>query len=116
MDNTKIPYEIKQALIEKAAIKLYGKDESYKFSRDWAVEQRLEKALQTLTKTVKKNIIKRAVDNLLVPNEYWALGRSGMLYEFFPKFTGNLGQDREEFTEFYMERGKPWVDEILKPR
>lgn len=110
-----IPQEIKSAIVDRDYKEMYGWE--YTGHDGTPLDIAFENAIYSLSKTVKKNIIKKTVDNLLVPNEYWSLQRSGMFYEFFPQLSGELGKDREAFTKFWMNRenSKGWIDLVLNP-
>lgn len=107
-----IPFEIKTAITDRSYRKMYNCD-YYNNGTPFIIA--FENALDFLSKTIKKNIINKTVEYILVPNEYWALQRSGMFYEFFPKMTGVLGDDRKDFTDFWFEREnkKGWLKLIL---
>jgi len=40
----------------------------------------------------------------MIEKEYYQLLKSGMFWEFFPEFTGELSKDELAFTEFYNKR------------
>lgn len=111
-----VPYEVKRNMLDRHFKILYGHGyhvggSSY-FNRDFA------NAVKGLSKTIKRNIVKKHINELLVYNEYWALLRSGKFWEFFPQLTGNLGKDKEEFSHFIWgrEEAKGWIDAILNPK
>lgn len=110
-----IPREIKREIVDRDYNNMYGWEYTGHDGTPFIIA--LENAIYSLSKTVKKNIINKTVKTLLVPNEYWALQRSGMFFEFFPEMTGILGEDAEEFTKFWFEREekKGWIKLILEP-
>lgn len=110
-----IPQEIKSAIVNRDYKDMYGWEYTGHDGTPFNIA--FENAVYSLGKIVKRNIIKKIADNILVPNEYWALQRSGMFYEFFPHLSGELGRDREEFTKFWMERErkKGWIELVLNP-
>lgn len=108
-----IPYEIKREIVDRDWKNMFGYDYIDHTGTPFYIA--FENALDNLSKTVKKNIINKIVKNILIPNEYWALQRSGKFFEFFPEMTGVLGEDIEEFSKFWFEREekKGWIKLIL---
>lgn len=109
--------EIQVELVDAILRKEFNSSYIYGGSYPLKFDELLNRAIKNLTKRKKQNIINKTVKNLLVPNEYWALQRSGMFWEFFPTFAGTLADDVEEFTKFWFEREnkKGWIKLILDP-
>ena len=108
-----IPNEIKIALVDAILKKDFNSSYVYGGSYPLSFDELLNSAIKNLSKRKKKNIINKEINYILVPNEYWSLQRSGMFWEFFPEMTGILDNDKKEFTKFYIERGREWIDFIL---
>ena len=73
-------------------------------------------AMSKLNKTVKRKVINSYARNVFIPNNYWELRNSGMLWEFHPTFTGMLADDKEEFSKLWFEKeeNKSWINLVLE--
>jgi len=49
---------------------------------------------------------------MTIQEEYVELRKSGMMYEFFPKFTGVYEKDKQEFSKFWWQRENNKIKEI----
>lgn len=113
-----VPTILKYIFIERDYRDMFGKsmandkmkylyDDSETFIRDF------DNSL-SLSKTVKKNLLKKAWEEIAYW-EYIKLVQSGMFWEFFPNLKGNWFEDKEYFTNFVAEREmkKEYINLIL---
>lgn len=101
-----VPYEIKRELVDRYYIEMSGCEYIGKFGTKFITS--LETAVNHLSKTAKKNIIKRTAENVLIYNEFWAKQRKGEIPE------GTFADLGEEFTKDWYKRNDFWIKQILE--
>jgi len=109
-----IPMNIQIKLVQRDFKDMYGTraDEFINTGGEWPIL--LENAIAALSKTVKKNILKREWEWMAF-KEYPQVLASGMFYVWFPTYSGFWEKDKEEFIKFFMarEEKKEYVKLIL---
>ena len=115
-----IPTDLKYLFIEKDFNRMYGKrftqqQMAHMYDDTETFIFNFENALCYLSKTVKKNILKKYFENMAL-YEYPKLLESGMFFEFFPNLIGDWLKDKDFFINFIAEREnkKEYVKLILK--
>lgn len=98
-----IPFEIKRDIVDKDWNKMFGYDYIDHTGTPFYIA--FENALDNLSRTIKKNIIKKSY---LIINEFWAKQRKGEIPE------GTFADLGEEFTKDWYERNDFWIKQILE--
>lgn len=99
-----IPYEIKREILDRDYNEMYDCD-YYENGTPFIIA--FENALDHLSKTVKKNIIKRTAETILIYNEFWAKQRKGEIRE------GTFADLGEDFTKDWYEINDFWIKQVL---
>lgn len=114
-----IPTKLKYIFIEKDFINMFGKQManaqiSYMYDNSADFIFAFEGALYSLSKTVKKNLLKKYFEELAL-DDYIKLADSG---SYFKYFSGKWLQDKEYFINFVTEREskKEYVDLIYNTK
>lgn len=114
-----IPTDLKYMFIEKDYVKMFGKVEGlnqmrYMYDDSETFIFAFENALAEFGKVARKNLLKKYFEKITL-EEYYALLKSGMFWEFFPNLLGEYLRDKDFFTTFITERemDKEWVKLIL---
>lgn len=109
-----VPSKIKYALILKDLTRMYGKEfaenqirHMYEDSETFIFS--FENALAELSKTVKKNVINKTVENDIAICHYIRLEESGRLKELYPNSTGIWKDDKAEIIKSYWEQHGNWI-------
>ena len=117
-----IPTKLKYMFIEKDFTIMFGKqmaDDQMRYMYDDSEDFifGFENALYSLSKTIKKNLIKKYLKELAL-YEHYGLYKSGMFWEFFPHLSGEWLQDKEYFINFIIKREskKDYIDLIYNTK
>ena len=116
-----IPTKLKYMFIEKDYINMYGKQMAndqmrYMYNDTENFIFAFENSLYSFNKTIKKNILKKYLEDLAL-NEYGKLHDSKSLtVKGFPKLIGSWKIDKDYFSNFVFskEKNKQYVKQILE--
>lgn len=101
-----IPFEIKREIVDRDYKEMFGWEYTGHDGMEFILA--FDNALYHLSKTVKKNIVKRTAENVLIYNEFWAKQRKGEIPE------GCFADFSEDFTKDWYERNDFWIKQILE--
>lgn len=114
-----IPTKLKYMFIEKDFTRMFGKqmaDDQMRYMYDDSEDFifGFENALYSLSKTIKKNLIKKYFEKLAF-DEWYEIAESG---SYFKYFSGKWLQDKEFFINFITEREskKDYIDLIYNTK
>lgn len=117
-----VPTKLKYMFIEKDYVSMYGRQMAndqmrYMYSDSDDFIFGFENALYAFSKTVKKNLLKKYFQELVL-DEHYKLIESDMFWEFFPNLSGVWLQDKEFFINFVAEREskKEYIDLIYNTK